>query len=1124
MAVLFVVGACGTGKSTYIYEDMIGKSMEDSSKATLFLLPEQDNLSAEQQMVKRHPKGGTMDISILSFSRLAFMVFDELGYSVKDVLDDYGKCMMLMKVLKAHQDELTYYKGMVGKSGFVEEMKSTISEMYQYQISPDKLDAIIGKLDEKQSLYYKLQDIRLLLQAFEDSMSSDYVIAEQILTLLKEVMPESSLFSGARIYLDGFTGFTPAQYDVIEVFLQMGCELTITVACDESVLNDNQYGEMELFSEARGMYNHICTLAHKHQVRVLPHVECNVNYRLRNNKELMHLSNQLFRYPGKAYKEPVCNLSISRLEDGYEQAQYVASIIKDLVIHQGYRYSDIAVVMNHVLDGISIWKYSMEQCEIPYFIDGNSPMLNNPILVVLQLLFELFRTDFSYNSVFALLKCGFFRLDLERVYALENYVLKRGIRGYSMWAKSFRGGTKGLHTINETRAAFMKLLEPWVSLFTQKRAAGKEYVRALYDFFVEHKLPERLQDMSKALEEDNHIQEALVYAQIYEKWLELLDKTYAVLGEEIIDRDAFFGIVMTGLMQIQLGSIPATLDQVVIGDLERSRLHEVKILFVVNVNEGIVPSPKPSTGILLDRDRSSLRDMEVTLAPDSREDLVRQQYNFYRCVSMATEKIYITYKGMDEKGKALMPSYYIGQIKNLFPQLITGNVDFNERVGTPMTKGQLVADFARMLKEEDFRDASVYEVMKQQQPWLVSRIMDGYYYNNQAANLERSIVKQLYGNTMVHSVSRLETYANCAYQFFLRYGLKLKKREEYQVETTDVGIILHGVMEEFFQTIRNDNLKPDCIDAEKRDQMVEALTIKWAKEQKDTLFQENFRNRHQLEVLVRIAKRSVANLCRHLQQGNMMPTYFEKSFSSQDNLSYIQMALEDDMRMELKGVVDRVDIKETEDSVYVKIIDYKSGAKNVDFLKMIEGKQLQLTVYMNVMLELLHQQYPGKQIVPTGMYYYQMNDPIVEGDGEDEIESERIMASRLTGLVNDSEICRELMDGQSGSVTPVLYKKDGTLYSRNQSLVSTKELEQISSFVREKMIEIGNDIVHGQIVMNPEKGENSNPCKNCEYKSICRFEPGLGGNEYRLHPQMNRQEARDYVLGKDQKGEGGEQV
>ena len=452
------------------------------------------------------------------------------------------------------------------------------------------------------------------------------------------------------------------------------------------------------------------------------------------------------------------------------------------------------------------------------------------------------------------------------------------------------------------------------------------------------------------------------------------------------------------------------------------------------------------------------------------------------------------------------------RILQMYPDIIVESAKDWLKNMLPSTKEEMIKVFAGQLEQEDRTDASVYRMMLSTQEQMTKRMIEGYLYENRESVLDSSIARQLYGTHMVHSVSRLETYAGCAYQFFLQYGIRIAKREEYQMESNNIGTILHAVMEDFFQMVQKGKINLGQITEEERNTIVETLVRNAAKEENDTIFDSSFRNRHQLEVLIRIAKRSVGHLCRHLTEGKMQPAYFEKEFSPADKIQYTTMLLPDNVQMELKGFIDRVDITETEDAVYVKVIDYKSGAKDIDYVKMYEGKQLQLTVYMSVMLEFLQRKYPNKKIIPTGMYYYHIYDPIIEEMDETKLEQKRMESNRLTGLVNEDDTCLDLMDARTGSVTPVRYKKDGDFDSRNTALVSTEELKKISSFIRNKMMEIGEQIIQGEIAMNPEKGELSSPCNYCDYKNICQFEPGLGGNAYRIAPQIDRNEAKQFIL------------
>jgi len=666
----------------------------------------------------------------------------------------------------------------------------------------------------------------------------------------------------------------------------------------------------------------------------------------------------------------------------------------------------------------------------------------------------------------------------------------------------------------------MKLLSPLSEIFDNVEAEAKVYIMAVYNFMSTNDIAMKLHNQSIEFEKNGELREAKAYGQVYDKYLSVLDKMMNILSEDIIRRDTFLEMLQTGIYEVQLGVIPSTLDQVMIGDIERSRISKVKYLFVAGLNEGLIPKNSDSRGILGDRDREELKNLDICLAPNSKEEMYLQQFYFYMQITKPSEGLYLCSREEENTGATIRPSYFLTRIESIIPKnSVVKGCELKDDL--PTTREAFLDRFVTQLSNLENQietDSSYLDTMKHLYPKEYEKFLDAYFYNNENSALKNQLAKQLYGENMIHSVSRLETYSGCAYQFFLQYGLKLRKPEVYSIETNNIGTILHAVMEHFFTWVRDENIALDNTDMAEIFKKVDSLTEEAAKDENDTIFESSYRNRHMLNVLKRIARRSVDNLRRHLMQGDMKPAFFEQEFSPENKLDYIRLALEDGVQMEMRGIVDRVDIKETEDAVYFKVIDYKSGAKDIDFIKMYEGRQLQLTVYMSVMEELLKRQYPGKRIIPTGMYYYHIQDMFVEEADEQKIDNKRVQESRLSGLVNSDEECLELMDQKTGNVVPVSFNKDGSLSARNKAIVTEEELAHISTFVRKKMIEIGNDIVSGKIPMNPEKGEHSSPCNLCDYKSVCHFEPGLGGNRYHIAPQLSKDEAKMAIVGDKTEG------
>lgn len=1112
MAIQFVLGAGGTGKTRYLCEKMINSSLEKDHKPIIFLLPEQSNMAAEQDMVRNHPNGGTMDISILSFARLAYELVDKENIYTGDILDDFGKSMLIMKVLKNHEKELSYYNSMIEKPGFIDEVKSIISEFYQYQINDVVTDTLLEKLTVDKSLYHKISDIKLIIRYFEEEMGKTYMVAEQLLSVVSEHIADSALLKGAEVYFDGFTGFTPAQYDIIEKMMKVCDNLYFSFTIDGDAVRDNAYSEHGLFAFVKQSVERIIKMAADNNITVLPHIELDNNYRFEGAGELLHLERNLFRFPVKKYSGVDDNgVKVVMAPDGEREIKCIGRLIQQYILENGYHYRDIAIITGNLEETSGEWQRIFLQMNIPCFIDINEPMRHNPIVDIITSFIDLFDKDYSYDSVFSFLKTGILKLDVRDIYALENHALKYGIRGGSQWKRSFDNKYKGSAKVEAARKTFMDSVSEYETVFSKSHTYAREYIETLYRFADDNNIGEMLWNEALEYEKQGELRKAKAYRGIYDKFISVLDKTMELFGDEDITRSVFKDILLTGIADMSLGVIPQALDQVIVGDVERTRFHHVKLLIAAGANEGVLPKLREGTGLITDKDREQIKSCDVVIGPDSKERFYISQYYMYMQLTQASKHLVISYRTSDDKGGELAPAYFIKWIKQMFPDKESESAEVILNNNKPMTRDDMLAEFAKVVAEEAFNDSSLYRILYDNDGKSVADIISGYLYMNQPGALNENIALRLYGRDMIHTVSKLETFSECEYKFFLQYGLKLAKREEYKIEVNHVGTILHEVMEKFFHSIKIGELTLP-ITEKVIDTKVKELTLDAANNINPTIFESSNRMEHQLKVMMRIAKRSVINLCRHLEQGEMKPSYFEKYFSPEDKLSYIHMALNDGVSMDIRGIIDRVDIKETEDSVYVKVIDYKSGEKDIDFVKIIDGKQLQLAVYMSVMLEYLGREYPGKKIIPTGMFYYRLADMIVEGDNEDKIQAERVKKSRLTGLANSDYECLEYMDHRTGLVTPVAYTAKGEFSSKNAHLTNTKELNAISAYTKDKMIEIGEKIIRGQIDMKPQKGSISSPCNYCDFRNVCQFEPGLGGNSYGFASQLTKDEARQAIM------------
>ena len=122
-----------------------------------------------------HSRKGILNIDVVSFERLAYKVFEELGGGNRPVLDDTGKNLIVRRVLEKEKKKLDYFGSSIEKTGFVSELKSVISELLQYGITPQQLGEIGENVKEKQQLSAKLKDIRLVYEEFMAFLSTNYI-------------------------------------------------------------------------------------------------------------------------------------------------------------------------------------------------------------------------------------------------------------------------------------------------------------------------------------------------------------------------------------------------------------------------------------------------------------------------------------------------------------------------------------------------------------------------------------------------------------------------------------------------------------------------------------------------------------------------------------------------------------------------------------------------------------------------------------------------------------------------------------------------------------------------------------------------------------------------------------
>lgn len=1108
MALQFIFGASQTGKTKYIYEKMIENSIDHPNENYFLIVPDQSTLNAQRELVTVHPNHGTMNIDVVGFFRLAYRIFDELSYIPKEVLGDEGKSMVIRKIMEANQKKLSVFASSIGKQGFIDEMKSFFSEMCQYDVTKEVLENTMKEMEKEDSLHMKLEDILFVYEKFVEELGDTYMMSEQLLDVLAKKIGESKLLKGGTFYFDGFTGFSPVQQKVIREILKCASKVVISFTVDAQDVY-KKFKEYELFAMPKKEAWQLREAAKEMNISIEPDILMEEGYIA--SKEIAHLERNMFRFPFCTYEDKTKDIRIYKALNVMEECGFVTNQIESLVREQGYRYEDIFVMAGDVESYRGQLEQNLKKLHIPYFMDGSQKLKNNPCIETILSALRMVQFDFPYDMVFRYLKSGFSSLEQNEVDLLENIMLEQGIEHLYRLKMPFTSkhfDEESLKLGNEYREHFLEEVIPFKEDMTKKDARVIDMVTALYEFLVKIHMEEQIDQKVQEFEEEKEYVLAKTYSQIYGQVMDLFDRMVDILGNEIMSYEDFCGVLESGLDEISVGVIPPSLDQVTIGDVERTRSNHGKVMFFVGVNEGIVPMPKKQNGILSDSQKEKLDTMGIVMAPTARKNAYIDQYYLYLAVSKPCEKLYFTYPAMNAMGESLMPSYVLNKIQKIFPKITKLDISKEEAKKSYTVEDALesiIEEIQRLDEESPSENLRIlYQALDDLEQ--VEKYIDAHFYVNQEEKLEKKLVTMLYGNELNNSVTRMEKFSSCAFAHFMQYGLKLRERLVHKLMPTDLGTIFHTTME-----LVGKNSSWTWEDDAHRDTFVEDMVMKALEIEDSGIMKENYRNQYTVERIKRMAKRAVWAVEHQVKRGEFLPAEYEVAFSHKDNLDVTKIQLEDGTIMNFQGVVDRLDMYEDEEHVYLKIVDYKSGNTQFDFTTIFHGMQLQLVVYMNAMMELIGKK-QDKKVVPAGMFYSRIDDPIIAPKNDSEPEIEVLKNLKLSGVANeDFEILEKLEkpDGYGVLTVPYDRKKNGD-YTKYSSILSNENMMELCGVVQKKIVDLGNEMVSGKIDIEPYE-YIYNACTFCPYINVCAIDSDT--NKVRKLKKISKDDAIDYLQG-----------
>jgi len=1141
VSIRFIYGRAGTGKSKFCITSIKERLDENEENNLILIVPEQYTFVTENKILKYIGERALMRTQVLSFKKMAHEVFDECGGRVKKIIRDSGKNMLIHKILNENIDELDYFKKISREQGFNEIVSELIKEFKKYNVNIEALDNIDEKIEDLE-LVQKMKELSVIYDKFNLKMHEKYIDGDDELTLLNNKLTECEIYKNTEVWIDEFTTFTPQQMETIRLLAKRCKRVNITLCMENREFDKENTDITDIFNSIKNTENKILKMMKENNIAYDKPIDLNKDepYRFKNRRELAHIEKYFFAYPFNEYKGKCNRISLYKANNVYDEVDRIAKSIVSLVRDYKYRYRDISVVCRNIEEYEKITSVVFRDYNIPYFLDKKIQLLSNPLIVLITSAFEIFFKNWSYESVFKYLKTGLIGIDRAYIDKLENFVLGYGVKGYKWIGKEiiseewFNGTNEEL--TNEKIEISELMEEVRMPLLTfhkkiSKKTKVRDICKALYEFLIDIDVFKRINDWIDNFEQLGLEDKVREYSQVEEFVVNILDQAVDVMGDEIVDSYEFFKILNSGFTNEKIGVIPAALDQVNIGDVSRIKGREVKVLYILGVNDGVFPAGKKDEGILSDRERGILSEAGIELASSTRSKVFEEQFLIYTALTMSCDYLKISYPMADFEGKSLRPSIVISRMKKIFPYL----QEQSEIYDLSVTKDKLnkiiapIPAFNELILalRRDFDKKNVEQYWPEVYNWFkedsnfkdkVQNIFKGLNYSNIGDTVAKKKLRKLYQDDMgklVFSVSRLEKYAQCPFLYFIQYGLKAKNRKVYEFTPPDLGSFVHDILDSFTVKVKEQGVLWTELNNNTCKQIVDELIDNKLKEETNSILNSSRRFKYLSKRFKRVITKSVSVIAKQISKGEFEVFKTEFNFGDRNIGEAITLDLENNEKVYLQGRIDRIDTLDLDGQIYIRIVDYKTGAKKFDLNELYYGLQMQLLVYLDALIK--NSKYILKnQVKPGAVLYFKIDDPIIKSKKQmttEEVEREVLENLKMKGLLlKDARVVRAMdkdIEGYS-LVIPAAFKKDGQ-FKANSSVITEDEFDLLRAYVNEKMISLCEDMLSGEIKIEPIKHSNRTQCEYCDFSSICQFDTGIKDNKYRIIINKSENEIWDNI-------------
>ena len=1104
------------GRESVDKEKFIYEQIREAAKArpgrTFVIVPDQYTLEGEKQAFRLLGARGLMDVEIISMSRLGSRLLSQQGGSRNTFIDKYGRHILLAQVLRDTERQLQVFAGSRRKNSFIEMTNNFISEMKQYNVAPDQLTALIQSLPEGSLLARKLTDLQVIFSEYQRRIQGKYTDSEDLIDLYTARIQSSPELSGSRIWVYGFDSFAPKALDVLGHLMAAAGELNVFLTCDQNCRDEEIFQLTAMVRSA---------LARQAEAFGVPWREQRVSagdYPAEKNSAAFEaIERELYavgRRPSarcRTGRDSGGGVYLCKAANLYSEAESAAAFILRLLRDKGFRYRDIVVICNDQSVRGSVIKRVFEEYGIGVFDDRTRTVLHSPIAIFAVALLETVTGRYRTQDVFKTLKTGFSSLSNDEIELLENYAIKYRIKG-SMWKRPFvRGqmeyGDDGLEAVEELRQRAMGLFTAFEEVCGACGSTG-EFIESYYDFLIEEAhLGDAVAELAAKQEEQGLLDLAEETAQIWGKLVGLLDQMAELMGPEPFDGAEFTELLVTGLSQLEVGVLPPTSDDMLMGTMQRTRSGPVRAVVVLGANEGLLPAAAADEGLFSVDELEFLAEEGTELCKVDHIRSMEEKLAIYRNLSKASDYLWVSYAASDSEGKESRPSEIVDTLRAIFPEMTTEPdvISRGDVRGLAIGRINALRHLTQALQQGrkgekiDGGWRTVMEWYRMNDWESLERAANGLAFTNEQRDLPRELAELLYKKEgqreLSLSPSRLEKFSRCPFAHFVAYGLRPEERRVFEAAGREIGDIYHRCLMEVSRKLTEEDAWDTVTEEDCRAFVAETARAE-AAVYREGVFQ--FGNEEQYKV------RRIEDTCFHVcwalveqvRAGRIKESRYEESFGRGKAIPAVEVELQSGEKVYVEGKIDRLDLLEDD---RVKIIDYKTGKENFKIYEARGGYRLQLMLYLKAAQENTRR--------PAGVFYFLIDDHRVDLTGADrENFSEKISKEmrkffRLNGImVDDGEVIDSIageFDGYS-DIVPLRSGKEGVKATSEGFLLSDEEFETLQVDVDRQIRKLCTQLTEGRIAITPKKTQRESPCTYCQYKGICRFDLDFPGCNFEV--------------------------